>query len=83
MYKHHMNQNSLRLQSVCKLDKSINEEFEIRESIRIAQEKLRIEREKERIATVYSHLPLELRPSVLVRHVAIGKNTNVNDINIS
>lgn len=77
MYMHHMNPR-LHIS-----DKQMNDEFEIRESVRIAQEKLRIEREKERIATVYSHLPVELRPPVLVRGVARGKNTNVNDINIS
>jgi len=78
-----MNHNNPRLQRVYISDKQMNDEFEMRESIRIAQEKLRIEREKERIATVYSHLPIELRPSILVRHVASGKNTNTNDINIS
>ena len=38
--------------------KQMDDEFEMRESIRVAQEKLRIEREKERIAILYSHLPV-------------------------
>ena len=62
--------------------KQMDDEFEMRESIRVAQEKLRIEREKERIAILYSHLPVELRPSVLVRDIACRQNKNVNDIDI-
>ena len=78
-----MNHDIAKLQCASLSLKQINDEFEMRESIRVAQEKLRVEREKERIATVYSHLPVELRPSVLVRYVAVGKSTNINDINIA
>ena len=78
-----MNHDIAKLQGANLSLKQINDEFEMRESIRVAQEKLRVEREKERIATVYSHLPVELRPSVLVRYVAVGKSTNINDINIA